>query len=218
LVSILVVLVVTIILYNFIPRSQKNVSNKICLITGAGSGLGRLLSLKFAKLGAQLVLLDINEKGIESVGKEIAQLGGLSAHCYTCDVSNKDQVKQLAQTIKKEVGKVDILINNAGIVAGDYIWDLKDEQIEKIFKVNTMAVIWMVRAFLPDMIKENDGHLVTIASAAAASGVTKLSDYCASKAATWIFHESVRLELKKIQKNWSTHNCCLSILHQHRNV
>jgi len=67
-------------------------------------------------------------------------------------------------------------------------------------RVNTLAVIWMIRAFLPDMMEQNSGHLVMIASAAATSGVAKLADYCASKWATFGYHESIRMELKKLGK------------------
>jgi len=158
------------------------------------------MALEFAKLGCKLILLDINQQALDEVAKEIIGNKGMSPFVATCDVSDKDAVKAMAQRIKKEVGKVDILVNNAGIVAGNFLLNLRDDQIEKVMKVNTMAVIWMVKAFLPDMIADNSGHLVTIASAAATCGVPKLSDYCASKFATFGFHESVRFELAKLGK------------------
>jgi len=184
----------------FISKKEKDLNGKVVLVTGAGSGLGRLLSIEFAKLGCKLVLLDINQQGIDAVAKEIKDMELITPFVSTCDVSEKDAVKALAQKVKKEVGKVDVLVNNAGIVAGDFVLNLRDDQVERVMKVNTLSVMWMIRAFLPDMLAENDGHLVTIASAAATAGIPKLADYCASKAATFIYHEAVRMELKKTNK------------------
>jgi len=101
---------------------------------------------------------------------------------------------------KKNIGKVDVLVNNAGIVAGGRSWELKEEQVEKVFKVNTLGVIWMMKQFLPAMIEENRGHLITIASSASFLSIPGLADYCASKAAAYSYHEGVRMELKKWKK------------------
>jgi len=96
----------------FKPKKEKSFAGQIVLITGAGSGIGRLLALEFTKLKCKLVLLDINSKGIDSVAKEIEDLGG-SAKTYVCDVSDKEKVRSMAEQVKREVGKVDVLINNA---------------------------------------------------------------------------------------------------------
>jgi len=198
--TILLGLTVIIAIWNFFPRPEKNLNGKIVLITGGGSGLGKLMAIQFAKLGCKLVLLDINMQGLEDVVKEVQTHKGIKPYIATCDVSDKDAVKAMALKVKQEVGKVDILVNNAGIVAGGFACELRDDQVERVMKVNTLAVIWMIRAFLPDMIAENSGHLVTIASAAATGGVTKLADYSASKWATFGYHESIRLELRKLKK------------------
>jgi len=193
-------LLVLIVIWNWLPKKEKDLNGKTVLITGAGSGLGRLMAIQFAKLGCKLVLLDINQQGLEEVAKEVVKQKGLKPFTASCDVSDKDSVKAMAKKVKTEVGVVDILVNNAGIVAGGYALDLRDDQVERVMRVNTLAVIWMIRAFLPDMMEQNSGHLVTIASAAATSGVAKLADYCASKWATFGYHESIRMELKKLGK------------------
>jgi len=95
--------------------------------------------------------------------------------------------------VKADVGKVDILVNNAGIVVGKSFLDTTDDQTEKVMRVNTFAVMWAVKAFLPDMIKTS-GHIVTIASAAGFTGTPLLVDYCASKFAVVGFMEALRLE------------------------
>jgi len=90
---------------------------------------------------------------------------------------------------------VDILVNNAGIVTGRNFKDSPDELIQRTFDVNIMSHFWTTKAFLPDMISANKGHVVTIASLAGLAGVNKLADYCASKFAAVGFDESLRLEL-----------------------
>lgn len=96
-----------------------------------------------------------------------------------------------------ESGAIDILINNAGIVSGKNLLDISDGEIERTFQVNTLALFWTVRAFLPSMLERDSGNIVTMASAAGLAGTAKLTDYCSSKFAAVGFDESLRLELKQ---------------------
>ena len=175
---------------------MKNLKDQVVLITGAGSGLGKLMAFHFAKEGSCLVLWDLNKESVKKVVEEIKQSGG-RAWAYPCDVSDKNAVYELAEKTKKEIGKVDILVNNAGVVSGKPFMDCTDEQLKRTMDVNILAHFWTVRAFLPDMIKTDHGHLVTIASAAGWIGTAGLADYCASKFAAVGFNESIRMELKK---------------------
>ncbi|NXJ65908.1 RDHE2 dehydrogenase, partial [Rostratula benghalensis] len=102
--------------------------------------------------------------------------------------------------VKKEVGDVSILINNAGIVTGKRFMDSPDSVVEKSMEVNIMAHFWTYKAFLPAMMASNHGHLVSIASAAGLIGVNRLADYCASKFAAVGFAESVDFEMKVMGK------------------
>ncbi|NWV48172.1 RDHE2 dehydrogenase, partial [Daphoenositta chrysoptera] len=102
--------------------------------------------------------------------------------------------------VKKEVGDVSILINNAGIVIGKRFLDSPDSLVEKTMEVNTVAHFWTYKAFLPAMIAANHGHLVSIASSAGLCGVNRLSDYCASKFAAVGFAESIDMELRTLRK------------------
>merc|ERR1712180_510799 len=145
----------------------KDVSGQIVLITGGGSGIGRLMCQRFARLGATIVTWDINKTGNE----------------------------ETVEMTKKEVGPVTILINNAGIVSGSPILDTPDARIIKTFEVNTFAHFWTIKAFLPDMLKHKQGHIVNIASLAGHAGSTKLVDYCASKFAAVGIDEAFRVEL-----------------------
>ncbi|KAK6302545.1 hypothetical protein J4Q44_G00269000 [Coregonus suidteri] len=179
----------------FIPLKKKNVTGEIVLITGAGSGIGRLMAEKFAPLGVSLVLWDINQEGMKETTRLVKEKGATRVHYYLCDCSDKAEVYRVADQVKREVGDVSILINNAGIVTGKKFMDAPDSLIEKTIEVNTMAHFWTYKAFLPAMTANNHGHLVSIASSAGLIGVNGLADYCASKFAAIGFAESVALEL-----------------------
>ncbi|CAL8343385.1 unnamed protein product [Merluccius merluccius] len=179
----------------FVPTKRKNVSGEVVLITGSGGGIGRLMALEFADLGAVLVLWDINQEGLKETARQVKERGGPRVHCYLCDCSDKAEVYSVADQVKREVGDVSILVNNAGIVTGKKFMDAPDTLIEKTMEVNTMAHFWTYKAFLPAMIANNHGHLVSIASSAGLIGVNGLADYCGSKFAAVGFAESISLEL-----------------------
>jgi len=179
---------------------MKKFKDKTVLITGAARGLGKLLAYKFADEGSKLILLDINKEGLKNLKEEITKKG-ITVYDYYCDLSKKNDIYHTADSIKNKIGAVDILINNAGIVTGRSFLECPDELIEKTMQVNISAHFWIVKSFLPDMIKRNSGHLVTVSSAAGIIGTAGLADYCASKFAAFGFHESVRMELKKNKSN-----------------
>ena len=166
-----------------------NLSGAHVVITGAASGLGCRLARMLAERGAVLSLWD---RDVEALLKVSAELESSTA--VACDVSDRTAVYSAAARIGKPV---DILINNAGVVNGRSFLDIPDEQIQKSFEVNTHSLFWMLKAFLPEMIERNRGHIVTVASAAGLIGVPRLTDYCASKWAAVGLDESLRVELKK---------------------
>ncbi len=182
-------------------------SNKISLITGAASGIGRLMALKIAARGSHVVLWDIDDAGLTTVAEELAEAGN-KFNIYFCDVSDRNMVYSTAAKVREEVGRVDILINNAGIVAGQPFLECTDEQLRRTMAVNILAHFWTVKAFLPDMIGSNNGHIVTIASAGGIVGSARLVDYSASKFAAFGFDEALRAELKKQKRNIQTTVVC----------
>jgi all-trans-retinol dehydrogenase (NAD+) len=167
------------------------------LVTGAASGLGRLLALEMAREGAELVLWDIVKERLDAVAAEVASAGSRPVHAYLCDVGDREHVQAVAARVLAEAGPVDILVNNAGIVSGQTFLELPDPKIEATFRINTLALFWTTKAFLPSMVARNRGHVVTIASASGMVGVAKLADYAASKWAAVGFDESLRMELRK---------------------
>lgn len=187
-------------LRNCIPNyaSEKSVEGETIIITGAGSGLGRMLSEKLAlRHGAKIVCVDINaEANAETVNNINSQRG--SAIGFACDLSNEKDVESLAESVKSSVGEVDILINNAGIVTGKEFLLSPNKMNRLTMAVNTESHFWTTKAFLPTMIKRNHGHVVTVASGAGLFGIHKLADYCASKFGAVGFAESLMAELHSL--------------------
>jgi all-trans-retinol dehydrogenase (NAD+) len=182
--------------------------NKNVLITGGASGMGRRLALQIAHLGGNPILWDISRPNLDTVVSEISAATGREPHSYFCDVSNRTSVYVAARQVATEVGPVDILISSAGIVSGKPLLEIPDEKIEATFGVNTLSLFWTAKAFLPQMVERNSGHIVTIASASGYVGVARLSDYAASKWAAVGFDESLRVELKQIAPKVRTTVVC----------
>ena len=162
------------------------------LITGGGGGLGRELALRAAARGAEVTIWDLSEQAGQSVRDEIRGRGG-RARSWTVDVTDRESVASAAG----ETGPVDVVINNAGVVAGQRLLDATEDAIERTLEVNVKALYWVTRAFLGGMIERRHGTVVTISSAAGLTGVARQTDYSASKFAAFGFAESLRAELTK---------------------
>lgn len=169
--------------------------NRRVLITGAANGIGRLMALRIAAKGGRLILWDADEPGLAAVAAEIAAAGG-QASVVACNLAERASIEDAAARTLAEHGAVDILINNAGIVDGKRLLEAADEEIERTLAVNTLALFRTVRAFLPGMLAQAAGHIVTIASAAGIAPAPRMTDYAASKAAAIAFDESLRLEFE----------------------
>ncbi|XP_077386180.1 retinol dehydrogenase 10-A [Festucalex cinctus] len=176
------------------PR-VKPIDGELVLITGSGGGLGGLFAREFAKRGAEVVLWDVDGAANERTAKLVRDLGG-KAHAYTVDVTEREDVYRYADVVRKDLGRdVTMLVNNAGVVAGQRVLDCPDELIEKTIRVNCLALFWTVKAFLPQMKARDHGHIVTIASVLGLFSTGCVEDYCASKFAAVGFHESLAHEL-----------------------
>ncbi len=184
-----------------------DINGRRALITGAAAGIGRVLATQLANAGARLVLWDIDAEGLSQARAELASAGH-KVDVYICDLSRREEIAAVAVQTLAQSGPIDILINNAGVVSGKTLLDISDQEIERTFHVNTLALFWTVRAFLPSMLARGNGHLVTIASAAGLAGTAKLTDYCSSKFAAVGFDESLRLELKQSKSRVVTTVVC----------
>ena len=166
--------------------------DKCAIVTGGAMGIGLATSKRLLMEGAVVTLWDLNKIALKQAKEELSHLGKVFIH--QCDVTNKEQVYKLAKTAKKEMGKVDILINNAGYVSGGEFLERPDEDWERTINVNLTAVLYTIRAFLPEMYERNSGCIVNISSAAGTIGVAGLAVYTATKWAVWGLTESLRLE------------------------
>ncbi|MGO2038181.1 MAG: SDR family oxidoreductase [Brevibacterium sp.] len=174
------------------------------LITGAGSGIGRLMALDAAARGAaEVIIWDLSADSGNAVRDEIVATG-TAARAFAVNVGNTAQVNAAAE----ETGPVDVLINCAGVVTGKKLVDADEEAIRRVYDVNTLALYWVTRAFLPGMLERDRGTVVTIASAAGFTGVARQTDYSASKFAAVGFTESLRAELRADGSKVSTLVVC----------
>jgi uncharacterized protein len=172
-----------------------NFKNKIVLITGASSGIGKQTALEFAKKGANLILVARRKDKLELVAKELEKFHTIILVCQ-CDVSNKDQVKEMSKTVLEKFGTVDILVNNAGFAIFGSVSDLSIDEIESQMETNYFGMIYCIKNFLPTMLNKKSGHIVNVASVAASFGLPGIASYCASKFAMLGFSEGLKHELK----------------------
>lgn len=206
LLPLLIVFCIESFIKRLIPKKKKSVAGEIVLITGAGHGIGRLTAYEFAKLNTKLVLWDINKNGIEETAAKCRKLGA-QVHPFVVDCSQREEIYSAARKVKEEVGDVSILVNNAGVVYTADLFATQDPQIEKTFEVNVLAHFWTTKAFLPAMMKNNHGHVVTVASAAGHTVVPFLLAYCSSKFAAVGFHRALTDELAALGRTGVRTSC-----------
>ena len=123
-------------------RQLPDLGDDIALVTGAGQGLGRALALRLAECGATLVLWDINEESVRTLCDQL-NAQGREAFGYCVDCSKKEEIYAAADTVRKEVGNVSILVNNAGILVNELVAEIEDQKFEKTIAVNFMAHYWV---------------------------------------------------------------------------
>lgn len=185
-----------------------DVRGRTALITGGAAGIGRLLAIELAARGATPVLWDLDDERLEPAVAEIRSRTGVTARGFACDVTDRHAVSEVAEQVRSEVGDPDIVVNNAGVVSGSRLLDTPDTAIERTFAVNTLALYWVTKAFLPAMVSRDRGHVVTVASAAGLVGVARQTDYAGSKHAAVGFDESLRVELHQIAPRVMTTVVC----------
>ncbi len=168
--------------------------NKVVLITGASSGIGKQTAIEFAKLGSNIILVARRKNKLEQVENELKQFNVNTLVCV-CDVSKKDQVEELSKTVLQKFNSIDILVNNAGFAIYGSVSDLSIDEIESQMETNYFGMIYCVKNFLPLMLKKKSGHIVNVASVAASFGLPGIASYCASKFAMLGFSEGLKHEL-----------------------
>ena len=154
--------------------------NKVVIITGAGSGIGKETALLFAKEGAKVVVADVNEKGGEETVAEIKKNG--DGFFVRLDVSNREQSKQMAKTVLEKYGKIDVLINNAGIVQDAFVSKMTEQQWDKVIDINLKGVFNCIQAVVDIMMNQGSGVIINTSSIVGLNGNVGQVNYSATKA------------------------------------
>lgn len=175
---------------------MKDLKGKTALITGGAGGLGFEVALRLAEAGCAIALWDLDAGRLDEAAKRLRK-EGVKAHGYVVDVTDLAAVKRAAKKVRADLGPVDILDNNAGIVYHANFLEAREEDLNRIVDVNLKAIFWCTKVFLPSMIERGSGHIVMIASAAGLLGTPGMASYSATKHAVVGFSESLRLELRK---------------------
>lgn len=156
--------------------------DKVAIVTGAASGIGKSCSLSFAEKGVKVVVVDLNKKGVEETNLEIQKKGG-KAIFIKADISKKDDVENIVNITENNFGEIDILVNCAGICQIKNIEDITEKEWDKVMSVNLKGTFLMCQSTLKKMKKYKEGKIVNIASLSGeVGGIMVGANYAASKA------------------------------------
>lgn len=177
---------------------MKELKNKVAVVTGAGSGIGRALAKELAIRGCRLALSDVNEAGLKETA---ASCGAGDVKTYRLDVSDRDAIYAHADAVANDFGEVNLVINNAGVALSATVREMTDADFKWIMDIDFWGVAHGTRAFLPHLIASGNGHVVNISSVFGLIGVPKQSAYNAAKFAVRGFTEALRQEMKLEQQS-----------------
>ncbi len=175
--------------------------NKKAIVTGGAMGIGRATARCLLEEGCDVTIWDMNQEMLAATAAELSSLNRGAVYAHQCDVTDRERVLTLAETAEQEMGRVDILINNAGIEKHGRFCEVPLEVWEQETAVNLYAIYYTTHAILPGMYRRNEGHIVNISSAAGLIGVADLAVYAATKWAVFGFTESLRAEAAMDKKN-----------------
>jgi short-subunit dehydrogenase len=169
---------------------------RVVLITGASSGIGRALAVELGRRGARLGLTARREAELLSVAEEVRRAGG-EALALPADVRDPEAIRSAAESVREKWGRVDVLVANAGMSTTTAGTSLDAGEASDVISINVLGVVNSVAAVLPGMLRRGSGHLVAISSLASYRGMPKSGAYSASKAAVSTFFESLRVDLRE---------------------
>lgn len=172
---------------------MSEIQDKVVIITGASSGLGEATAHRLAASGAKLMLAARREDRLKQLVADIEKAGGKAAYQVT-DVANCTQVQALADAALKTYGRIDVLVNNAGLMPLSPLDQLKIEEWEQMIDVNLKGVLYGIAAVLPTMRQQKSGHVINLSSVAGHKVFPAAAVYCATKYAVRAISEGLRLE------------------------
>ena len=169
---------------------------KVVLLTGASSGIGRALAIELGRRGARIGLTARRADELLKTEEEVAGAGG-QALSLPADVRNPEEMSSVAERVREKWGRIDVLIANAGMSTTTAGTRLKASEASDVISINVLGVVNCVAAVLPGMLAQKSGHLVAISSLASYRGMPSSGAYSASKAAVSTLFESLRVDLRK---------------------
>jgi short-subunit dehydrogenase len=178
---------------------MKEIEGKTILITGGASGIGKIMTRLMLERKTKVIIWDINQSKINDTISELTKYGNI--YGFNVDVSDIQQIQETAKKVKQEIGTVDLLINNAGIVVGKYFHEHSSTDIAKTMEINAIAPMYVTMEFINDMLAQNSGHICNIASSGGIVSNPKMSVYAASKWSLIGWSDSLRIEMKQLKKN-----------------
>lgn len=175
---------------------SESLADKVAIITGASSGIGRATAMALARRGARLSLIARSDKALAELSVEVMANGARDAHHFVCDVRQEDDVESAVAAAHKAFGRIDALINSAGLSLNGEVDGYSLEDWRTVIDTNLTGTFLMCRAVLPIMKKQRRGEIINISSGAGRNGIKQMAAYCASKFGVIGFTESLALEVR----------------------
>ena len=174
--------------------SKARLQDKVCIITGAGSGIGQATARLFASEGAQVVVADVDDRGARATVTSIKKVGG-QAVAEHVDVTDEQESLALANKVARRFKHIDVLFNNAGISGVGDVMETDPDLFDRVMRVNVRGVYLMSRAVVPHMIKQGSGSIINMSSCIAEIGLARRVSYAASKGAVLSMTKSMQVDL-----------------------
>lgn len=180
---------------------MQDVKDKVAIVTGGGSGMGRIIARRLADRGARVALFDVNEAGMAETAGDNSQIVP-----FSCDISDSTVVAEQVSRVTNELGPVELLAHAAALMPSHKLADETNEGMERLFQINYFGTVYMVKAVLPGMLERNSGRIIAFGSIAGHAPVPNMGAYCATKSAVNMYMEVLHNELR--HTDIKTHLIC----------
>jgi len=168
-----------------------DMTNKVALVSGGASGMGRIIALRLAGRGARVAIFDVNEEGL---AETVAMATGITP--FSCDISNIEDVEAKVAKVTASLGPVDHLVHAAALMPSHQLVDETHESMERLFRINYFGTTYLVKAVLPSMLERKSGRIIAFGSIAGQALVPHMGAYCATKAAVNTYMEVLQNEVR----------------------